>query len=106
VSIADEELAGPRRDGSNVPVMIVLTDGKSNPRPASEAVERARVAKERGVVIFTIGLGEDLDLSALEEMASGRGYFYRAPDAEDLAQIYASIAVTIPCSTSAFWGGR
>ena len=106
VSVADEELASPHRDADNVPVMILLTDGKSNPRPASEAVDRARVAKDRGVIIFTIGLGEELDEAALIEIASGRGYFYRTPDAEDLARIYASIAVTIPCSTSAYWGGR
>jgi len=106
VSAADEELASPHRDADNVPVMVLLTDGKSNPRPASEAVDRARVAKDRGVIIFTIGLGGDLDVAALGEIASRPGYFYRAPDAEDLAQIYASIAVTIPCPMSAFWGGR
>lgn len=106
VAAADAELAGPRRQVANAPVMVLVTDGRSNPRPAAEAVERAREAKARGVVVFTIGLGEDLDLAALEEMASERGYFYRAPDAEDLAAIYAAIAVTIPCPADAFWGRR
>jgi hypothetical protein len=39
-------------------------------------------------------------------MASRPEYFFRAPDAEDLAQIYAGIAGAIPCPADAFWGGR
>src|SRR3990172_63931 len=34
------ELASPRGRAANRPVIILLTDGRSNPRPASEAVDR------------------------------------------------------------------
>lgn len=86
-----------------LPVVIVLTDGKSNPRPAREAVEAARRAKSQGVVFFTIGLGLDVESEALLDIASRKQFAYMAPDAEELAEIYSSIAIDIPCPASAFW---
>ena len=106
VDTAAQVLAGGRRGGGIARVMILLTDGKSNPRPASEAVERAEEARVDGITIFTIGLGEHLDLWALEAMASRSSYFYRAPDAEDLKAIYEEIAVEIPCPVEDYWGRR
>jgi len=106
VEAADAELASGRHVPEHAATMIVLTDGRSNPRPVSEAVERAALAKARGVAVFTIGLGEDLDAEALMAMASRPEFAHRAPDAEDLAAIYRAIAVAIPCPAGGFWGGR
>ncbi len=103
---AAAELAPPRRRDGNTPVIVLLTDGRSNPRPVAEAVDLAARAKDTGIVVYTIGLGDDLDLEALEAMASRPSFFFRAPDAEDLAAIYASIAVDVPCPAARFWGGR
>jgi hypothetical protein len=33
-------------------------------------------------------------------------YYYRAPDGEDLAEIYEAIAVEIPCPAEGYWGRR
>ncbi|MFN2114186.1 MAG: vWA domain-containing protein [Anaerolineae bacterium] len=106
VDVGADELASARREPGNTQVMIVLTDGLSNPRPASEAVARAAEAKRAGVVIYTIGLGYTRDFAALEQMASASGGFFRAPDAEVLSDIYEQIAVEIPCPAESFWGGR
>jgi Mg-chelatase subunit ChlD len=106
VDAGADELASSRRRADNTPLLIVLTDGLSNPRPASEAVERAAEAKAAGVVIHTIGLGDTLDFDALEAMASEPDDFHRAPDGEDLAAIYEQIAVEIPCPPSRWWGRR
>ena len=103
---AAQVLAGGRRGEGIARVMILLTDGKSTPQPASEAVERAEQAGEDGITIFTIGLGDDLDLWALEQMASRSSYFYRAPDAEDLNAIYEEIAIEIPCPVEHYWRRR
>ena len=100
------ELASTRRRSDNTPLLIVLTDGLSNPRPSSEAVDRAAQAKNAGVIIHTIGLGDTLDFDALEAIASEPAYFHRAPGAEDLAAIYQHIAVEIPCPPSRYWGRR
>jgi Mg-chelatase subunit ChlD len=106
VDVGADELASDRRDPDNTAVMIVLTDGLSNSRPASEAVTRAAEAKRNGVVVYTIGLGTALDFLVLEQIASEPAQFYRAPDAEQLADIYRQIAVEIPCPAGRFWPRR
>jgi Mg-chelatase subunit ChlD len=106
VDVGATELASDRRDLDNTPVMIVLTDGLSNPRPASEAVTRAGEAKRKGVVIYTIGLGDTLDFEALRQIASEPDHFYHAPRGEQLADIYRQIAVEIPCPAGQFWPWR
>ena len=104
VDAGADELASPRRRAGSRPVLILLTDGRSNPRPASEAVDRAAEAKRAGVLIYAVGLGEELDLAAMAAIASTPGAFYRAADAEDLAAIYEAIAVEIPCPAADYWG--
>lgn len=80
--------------------MIVLTDGRANPVPVSVAEDEARHAKDAGIVMFTVGLGSDLDTNALRAIASRPEWFYTAPSAEDLEGIYRGIAVEIPCPSS------
>jgi Mg-chelatase subunit ChlD len=106
IAAARTELAGPHHQAANTPVMVVLTDGRANPVPVSAAEAEARAAKDAGVVVFTIGLGTDLDIEALRSMATRPEYFYAAPDAEALAGIYRGIAVAIPCPVADFWGRR
>lgn len=81
--------------------MVLLTDGRSNPRPVTEAVSRAAEAKANGVFIATVGLGDDLDFDALRTIASSDRHAYRSPDAADLEAIYTDIASLIPCPS--FW---
>lgn len=103
---AHRELTGERRRSNSKAVMIVLTDGKANPEPPELAVARSDAAKAAGITVFTIGLGQDLDVAALEAMASGPGHFYWAPDAEGLTEIYGAIAEMLPCPAGQFWGRR
>jgi Mg-chelatase subunit ChlD len=96
IETAHEELvrgspAGMRR------VMVVLTDGRANPEPADVAVDRSYGAKADGIEIYTIGLGDDLDLWALEAIATDAAHFLRAPDADDLARVYDEVATMVPC---------
>jgi len=58
------------------------------------------------VTLFTIGLGSDVEIDALSAMASRPEWYYPAPDAEALADIYDQIAVALPCPAGAFWSGR
>ena len=50
-----------------------------------------------------VALGDDLDFGALERIASKPEYYYHAPDAEDLGDIYGAIAVEIPCPAGDYW---
>lgn len=106
IRTAHDELASERRRATNQPVIVVLTDGRSNPIGPEAAVEHARLAKLAGIALFSVGLGQDLDVWALEAIASKPTYFYRAPDAEDLAEIYQEIAHTVPCPADSYWPYR
>lgn len=106
IEAADRELHSERRIEANLPVMVLLTDGRSNPQPVEEAVQRAAVAKAGGVLVFTIGLGAELDEEALLKIASRPEFAHRATDTETLEAIYRAVARDIPCPPSAFWGGR
>jgi Mg-chelatase subunit ChlD len=106
IAVAQEELTGSRRRGENLPVMVVLTDGRNNPVPVQAAVDQAQQAKAAGTQLFTIGIGQDLEVAALAQMASRPEWFYVAPDAEDLGSIYLAIAEAIPCPAETFWGSR
>jgi len=99
-------LAGARRGAAVSRVIVLLTDGRSNPRPVAEAEAVAEAAKADGIVVFTIGLGADIDAEALLRMASRPAFAYRAPSADDLAAIYRAVAGAIPCPASSWWGGR
>lgn len=103
---ADALTDNSRRRSANQPVLVLLTDGRANPVPVEAAVAEAAAAKATGITIFTIGVGTNIDVEALEVIASTPAGFLRAPDAEGLADIYYEVARSIPCPASAYWGGR
>lgn len=90
--------------------LILLTDGVAT-RPANpagskseeeeieyaenEAAKVAAVAKEQGVVIYTIGLGKDIHQNFLEKIASTPGDFFLAPATSTLEGIYKKISSSI-----------
>lgn len=106
IAVAADEIRSARHRPTSRTAMIVLTDGRANPSTPHDAVVEAERAKAAGVTVFTIGLGDDLDLEALRAMASRPEYFYRSPTGDDLEQIYAEIADYIPCPPEGFWGRR
>jgi Mg-chelatase subunit ChlD len=99
-------LASQRRRPAHTPALVLLTDGRANPEGPELAVAEAEAAKQAGVTVFTIGLGQELDVAALRQMASRPDGYHHAPDAEQLADIYRSIAVTLPCPAGQFWPQR
>jgi Ca-activated chloride channel family protein len=87
-------------------VIILLTDGRTTTGP--DPVEAARMAAERGVRVFTVGVGTKeggvlasegwsmrvrLDEEALKTIAATtRGEYFHAGTATDLAQVYRSLS--------------
>ena len=72
--------------------VVVLTDGKENRSKASrkEAIDKARAI---GVPVITVGLGAEVDASALKAIASrtgGRSFF--AQESSELPSLYRAIA--------------
>lgn len=99
-------LDGDGRRSDNQPIVILMTDGRSNPRPVSEAVAAAARLEARGIAIFTIGFGSDLDEAALVEIASRPAFAFRALDGAALEAIFRELAVTLPGPADCYWGRR
>jgi len=100
---AHRELSSRRHRDANVAVLVLLTDGRSNPEPADVAIASAAAAKADGILIVTIGLGDDVDADALRAIASNPAYYYPAPAADDLERIYREVAERVACPGT---GGR
>ncbi len=73
-------------------VMIVLTDGFEN---AGDARDAAQQAKDAGVRIFGIGLGNSVDTSLVADISSSPGDAFFAPDPADLDTVYSEIAQVV-----------
>lgn len=94
-----DELTSARHRTSSAKIMVVLTDGvatrplmagdKNYPEKFASAI--AADAKEKGVRIFTIGLGKDLNQAFLKNLASTSTDFYLAPTAAELQAVYHEI---------------
>jgi Mg-chelatase subunit ChlD len=73
--------------------MVVLTDGNTNAGEDQQGDSAINNALDNGIVIYTIGLGNNLDESLLMHIASETGgKYYNAPTSSELKGIYASIA--------------
>lgn len=99
VAMGREALGAPTPGRTRT--IVLLTDGRSNPRPIDEAVALAAAAKADGILIAVVGLGDELDVDGLRSIASSERHFFLSPDAQDLEAIYAAIADLIPCPS--YW---
>ncbi|MBK6768274.1 MAG: VWA domain-containing protein [Ardenticatenales bacterium] len=78
------------------PVVILMTDGRPS-HTTPDAVRAAAEAARAVATVFTIGVGADLDVPLLIEVAGDPARFHGVDDAEALARIYAAIREKIPC---------
>lgn len=72
-------------------IVVLFTDGLANEpeiEPEKYALEAARVLKEDGAIIYTIGLGKDLNVKFLKDIATDEKHAFIAPKAEDVDKIY------------------
>jgi len=81
-------------------VIILLSDGNPNKPHNSHdaeefAVAQANQAKADGVVIYTIGWGDDANDSFLEGLASSPSNYYFAPTSAGLENAYMQLAATV-----------
>ena len=91
-----------REDGKsfrNRKVAILLTDGLANapedPGGEPYAEEAARVLKESGINLFTIGLGDAVNTEFLARLAGSRDQYYQAATSRDPGGIYRQISDAI-----------
>ncbi len=100
------ELLKPTQNVLTNRAIILLTDGEAtvptrpgDPKyPELFAKERAQIAKDAGVELFTIGLGGEVNKDFLRDISTSPAHFYAASSTADLAGIYDKIAVSF-CTT-------
>lgn len=77
-------------------VIIFLTDGDGTYTFSGQPGAPASLARQKGIVIYAIGLGNEPVQRKLEDMASATGgRYYLVPTAEDLKQIYDEITAEL-----------
>lgn len=92
---AINELRGPRHDPANRSVIVLLSDGQHNGDPADVLAAAADARADR-MVVYAIGLGNDVDTALLTQVA-GPGRYFPATSPTLLKAIYRAIAGVIPC---------
>ena len=83
-----KELEGIKRDKK---VMVFLSDGLHNTGDV-DPVDAAKIVKDSGVRIFTIGFGKKADEDRLMRIASSPADYFKAENAGSLEQAFQSIA--------------
>ncbi|MCC7019844.1 MAG: VWA domain-containing protein [Ardenticatenales bacterium] len=87
--------AGRRADAR--PVIIFLTDGRHSvgSPPITDLPRVVADVRAAGILVYTIGLGNDIDESNLRQMASDPTKYFRSPTAAELEAIYLQLVGTI-----------
>jgi Mg-chelatase subunit ChlD len=92
-----DAIGGPNGRPEADPVLILLTDGYPSEGSAGSARTAAAIGRDLGVAIYSIGLGDEVDVALLTDIAGDPGRVHLAPDAADLERIYEQVARLIPC---------
>ena len=100
---AEEELGSSRHRKDAKQEIVLLTDGvptqpvqSGNANyPRSYALDAASEVKSKGIDLFTIGLGKEIDEPFLTTVASKPEQYYSAPTTATLKNIYKEIAASM-----------
>lgn len=103
IDLAQQVLRGPTRRPDAKAIVVFMTDGvpfDTSGLRAVAAMDRLRYADipmapaltDHRVLAYAIGLGEDVEPSLLQVLASAHELYYYAPDADDLEAAYRAIA--------------
>lgn len=86
-----KELNSSRHSTQARKIAILLTDGLATApkeKPEEYALKRAEELKDSGVILFTIGLGEAVNMEFVTALATGPSFAYQAVSKEDVDRIY------------------
>jgi len=97
ILVATETAVGLTPSVGNRPVIVLLSDGRQTGAADSTVHEAARQAQARGVAIYAIGLGDDVDRALLLAIAGNPARTRFAPQPEDLVEIYRQLAGVVGC---------
>ena len=106
LELARQVLAGPARRPEAQGVVVLLTDGRPTTSRPAEVLLAADRLKAMNVIVFTIGLGSDVDPVLLQLLASRPNLYFFAPGTDQLTAVYQKIARAIPCPPGPLERGR
>jgi len=98
LAVAQTELASTRHNPNARRVVILLTDGLAtapDKDPSGYAKDKAAAVKAADISLYTIGLGKDVDMDFVREIASTAGQAYAAPTTATLGSIYQAITASL-----------
>lgn len=85
----NELLNGTNATDGAVKVVVYATDGL--PINGTAAIERAEELQSEGVVIYTVGIGDEINESYMIDVAGSEDRYYANPNPENLTEIYTQI---------------
>jgi Ca-activated chloride channel family protein len=88
------------------PAIVLLTDGLPDGGTRPEVLAAAERARSAGIVVYTVGLGADVDADLLRAVATRAENYLAAGDAAALRAAYERIAGELPCPGGAVWAGH
>jgi len=95
---AGGELTSTRHNTEARKVLVLLTDGLAtapDEEPEQYARDAATLIKRQGINLFTIGLGENVNMDFVSELASSPKQAYRAVSVSEVDKIYKNITAEI-----------
>lgn len=97
LSLALAELTSQRRKADNLPVLVLLTDGKPQGGSEDATVAIAKQVRDAGIIVYTIGLGDEVDGGFMSGLAGSTERYLNAPTPQQLSEVYRAIALSLPC---------
>ena len=104
---AQAELVSARHNPQALPVLILLSDGlPTGTDTKSNALYNATLAKDAGTLVFTVGLGSDVDPVLMAGIASAPEDYFFTTNSSQLSVLFNAIS-TLICRppTNIFVGG-
>jgi len=92
------DVLGNRRADA-LPVVILLSDGLQTGGDAGAVLAASEAVRDAAadVVVFTIGLGAQIDVDLLRKVATSADGYYASPSAAQLEEIYQRISARLEC---------
>ncbi len=94
INTAYSELTSSRHNQDSRKVLVILTDGLATApgeNPESYATTAADKAKADGVIVYAIGLGDQVNMDFVRSLASSKVQAYQAISNGDVDKIYKTI---------------
>ncbi len=96
LAAAGAALAAGGRTGARQ-VVVLLTDGIQSQGTPEDVLVAATAVKAAGALVYTIGLGADVEPELLRQVATSPDRYFESPTAADLAEIYRQISERLAC---------